>query len=205
MIIIYRSDLLKLFLQRPDVDVNIATYYGTTALTFAIRNGNVAAVKELLKHPAINVNYQSKHGENGLFEAVSYKRKDIVDLLLSHPQCEVDIVDQHDRTPFLVSCQYGYDDIACTLIWAGCDPTVEDDCGRNGLFHAVKRKRVTIIHNLLDRRQQAPASLKVQCRTVIRSYTRSLIGPGGSVRTKIRQIPTHELPQSLVSFLTFQP
>ena len=77
---------------------------GTTALTFAIRNGNLAAVKELLKHPAINVNYQSKHGENALFEAVSYKRKDIVDLLLSHPQCEVDLVDQHDRTPFLVSC-----------------------------------------------------------------------------------------------------
>ena len=90
---------------------------GTTALTFAIRNGNLAAVKELLKHPGINVNYQSKHGENALFEAVSYKRKDIVDLLLSHPQCEVDLVDQHDRTPFLVSCQYGYDDIACTLIW----------------------------------------------------------------------------------------
>ena len=195
--------MVKLFLQRPDVDVNLSTYYGTTALTFAIRNGNVSAVKELIKHPRINVNYQSKHGENALFEAVSYKRKDLVDLLLSHPQCEVDLVDQHDRTPFLVSCQYGYEDIACTLISAGCDPTVEDDCGRNGLYHAVKRKREMIIHALLDRRQ--PFSLKIQCRTVIRSYTRSILGPGVSVRNKIKQIPRHELPASLVSFLTFQP
>ena len=102
-----RSDIVKMLLLRPDVDVNLATYYGTTALTFAIRNGNDAAVKELIKHPRINVNYQSKHGENGLFEAVSYKRMDIVDLLLSHPSCQVDILDQHDRTPFLVACQYG--------------------------------------------------------------------------------------------------
>ena len=68
-----RSDLVKLLIQRPDVDVNLSTYYGTTALTFAIRNGNVSAVRELIKHPNINVNYQSKHGENALFEAVSYK------------------------------------------------------------------------------------------------------------------------------------
>ena len=92
-----RSDIAKMLLLRPDVDVNLATYYGTTALTFAIRNGNEAAVRELIKHPRINVNYQSKHGENGLFEAVTYKRKDIVDMLLSHPDCQVDIVDQHDR------------------------------------------------------------------------------------------------------------
>ena len=35
---------MRLLLQRPDTDVNLATYYGTTALTFAIRSGNVAAV-----------------------------------------------------------------------------------------------------------------------------------------------------------------
>ena len=39
-----RADLVRLLLQRPDTDVNLATYYGTTALTFAIRSGNVAAV-----------------------------------------------------------------------------------------------------------------------------------------------------------------
>ena len=197
-----RSDLVKLLIQRPDVDVNLSTYYGTTALTFAIRNGNVSAVRELIKHPNINVNYQSKHGENALFEAVSYKRMDLVEALLSHPKLEVDLVDQHDRTPFLVACQYGYDDIAISLIRAGCDPTVEDDCGRNGLYHAVKRKREMIVQALLDRRD--PYSLKCQCRTVIRSYTRSIIGPGGSVRTRINNIPRQELPASLRSFLTFQ-
>ena len=32
-----RSDIVKTLLSRHDVDVNLATYYGTTALTFAIR------------------------------------------------------------------------------------------------------------------------------------------------------------------------
>ena len=102
-----RSDIVTILLKRPNVDVNLATYYGTTALTYAIRNGNMSAVKELIAHPKINVNFQSRHGENGLFEAVSYKRMDIVEMLLSHPSCQVDILDQHDRTPFLVACQYG--------------------------------------------------------------------------------------------------
>jgi len=197
-----RSDIVRILVKRPDVDVNLASYYGTTALTFAIRNGNAAAVNELLKHPRINLNYQSKHGENGLFEAVSYKRMDIVEMLLNHQNCEVDIVDQHDRTPFLVACQYGYEDIACALIARGCDTTVEDDCARNGLYHAVKRNREVIIHALLDRRH--PDSLKCQCRSVIRKYLRSF-SIGISIKNIILKIPKHELPSTLVSYLIFEP
>ena len=95
-----------------------------------------------------------------------------------------------------------YEDIACALITAGCDTTVEDDCSRNGLYHAVKRKREQIIHALLDRRE--PFSLRQQCRTVIRSYLRSVWGPGVSIREVIHKIPHHELPGTLVSFLTFE-
>ena len=65
-----------------------------------------------------------------------------------------------------------YEDIACALITAGCDTTVEDDCSRNGLYHAVKRKRELIIHALLDRRE--PYSLRRQCRTVIRQAVTKL-------------------------------
>ena len=96
-----------------------------------------------------------------------------------------------------------YEDIACALISAGCDTTVEDDCSRNGLYHAIKRNRETIIHALLDRRQ--PYSLRCQCRTVIRSYLRSVLGPGASIKQVIKSIPRDELPRTLVSFLTFDP
>lgn len=198
-----RSDIVKILLNRRDIDVNLSTYYGTTALTYAIRNGNIMAVKELIRHKRININYQSKHGENALFEAVSYKRKDIVDILLESCHCEVDIVDQHDRTPFLVACQYGFEDIAVALIEHGCDTTVEDDCGRNGLYHAIKRNREIVIHTMLDRRE--PYTLRSQCRTVLRSYVRSLIGPGESVRRIIKRIPKHELPRTLIDYLTFEP
>ena len=56
--ICFRSDIVRILLKRPDVDVNLATYYGTTALTYAIRNGNMIAVGELVAHPKINVNFQ---------------------------------------------------------------------------------------------------------------------------------------------------
>ena len=56
-----------------------------------------------------------------------------------------------------------YEDIACLLISAGCDTSVEDDCGRTGLYHAVKRNRELVIHTLLDRRQ--PPSLRCQVIT----------------------------------------
>lgn len=196
-----RSDLVRVFLARDDIDVNLATYYGSTALTYAIRNGNFSAVQELVRDNRTNIDYQSKHGKNALFESVSYKRKDIVDLLLA-AGCNVDIVDQHDRTPFLVACQYGFEDIAVALIEYGCDTSVEDDCGRNGLYHAVKRNREIVIHSMMDRK--CPYSLLTQCRTVLRSYVRTIIGPGESVRRVIRRIPRTELPKTLIDFLIFE-
>jgi hypothetical protein len=38
-----------------------------------------------------------------------------------------------------LACQYGFEEIALCLIGAGCDTTSQDDCGRNGLYHAVKK------------------------------------------------------------------
>ncbi|XP_023345062.1 inversin [Eurytemora carolleeae] len=197
-----RSDIVDMLLRRPSIDVNLATYYGTTALTYAIRNGNIGAVLALINHPGIDINHQSKHGENALFEAVSYKRKDIVELLIHHGNCNVDIVDLHDRTPFLIACQYGFQDIALYLIEVGCDTTCQDDCGRNGLYHALKRNRDAIVHAILDRK--VPYTLRAQCRTVIRAYARSMVGPGNSVQRVIRRIPRTELPYSLISYLAFE-
>lgn len=94
-----------------------------------------------------------------------------------------------------------YEDIACALMTAGCDTTVEDDCGRNGLSCAIRKGKNIIVHAILDRR--VPCSLRHQCRTVIRSYLRSVYGPGISIKNIIRQIPKHELPRSLVSFLAY--
>ena len=43
---------------RPDTDINLATYYGTTALTYAIRCGNDEAVQLLLSRRDLDVNFQ---------------------------------------------------------------------------------------------------------------------------------------------------
>ena len=65
---------MSVLLTVPDVDINLATYYGTTALTYAIRCGNEEAVHFLLMRPELDVNFQSRHCENALIEAVTYRR-----------------------------------------------------------------------------------------------------------------------------------
>jgi len=53
-----RADYVALLLSHPEIDVNLATYYGTTALTYSIRSGNDQAVRLLLSRPEIDVNFQ---------------------------------------------------------------------------------------------------------------------------------------------------
>ncbi len=77
--------------------MNLSTYYGTTALTYAIRCGNDEVVQLLLSRRDIDVNFQvrmasragwrqidipfttfqSRDGENALIEAVTYRKYDI--------------------------------------------------------------------------------------------------------------------------------
>ena len=65
---------MSILLTVPNVDINLATYYGATALTCAIRCGNEEAVHLLLMRPELDVNCQSRHCENALIEAVTYRR-----------------------------------------------------------------------------------------------------------------------------------
>ena len=68
------AEIVAILLTVPNVDINLATYYGATALTYAIRCGNEEAVHYLLMRPELDVNSQSRHCENALIEAVTYRR-----------------------------------------------------------------------------------------------------------------------------------
>ncbi|TRY74767.1 hypothetical protein TCAL_05674 [Tigriopus californicus] len=200
-----RPDFVRMILARADTDVNMATYFGTTALTYAIRCGNEEAVQYLLMRADINVNFQSRHGENALIEAVTYRRYDLACALICRDDVEVDILDSRDRTPLIMAVQYGHLPLVRLLLFdARCDPCAEDDQGRNALYYALKRGSSPMVHDLVEVLSH-PQPLTRLCRTVIRRAIRSKIGFGYTLKPQIDKFHKYELPKSLRHFIAFDP
>ena len=199
-----RADIVSLLISRPDTDVNIATYYGTTALTYAVRCGNDEAVQLLLMRKDIDINFQSRHGENALIEAVTFRRYDIARALVLRRDVEADVLDNRDRTPLIMSVQYGYAPLVRLLLFHGCDPFAEDDHGRNALYYALKRGNAEMVNDLIEAMSQ-PQPLMRLCRTVIRRTIRMKVGNGNRLKPSIDKFKKYEVPKSLKRFLALDP
>jgi ankyrin repeat protein len=103
------TEIIKLFLAHPTIDVNIQNRYRTTALILASRVLCIDAVTLLLAHPTINVNLQNESGSTALISVSAYcntpllrecfeKQIKIVELLLAHPAINVDLTDKDGKT-----------------------------------------------------------------------------------------------------------
>ena len=63
------TEIVRLLLERPEIDVNMQDKYGYTALIWASRYGREEIVKLLLERPEIDVNVQDKYGYTALMWA----------------------------------------------------------------------------------------------------------------------------------------
>jgi len=79
-------EMIAFLLAYSDIDVNVASQYGETALMAAARNGKLEALRLLLQHKDIDVNRrkESYWKETALHYAIQLKHHEIVDLLLSY-------------------------------------------------------------------------------------------------------------------------
>lgn len=104
-----RVNIIKYFLQIPEIDINYQDRYGKTALMAAAQAGHEASVKTLLAAPAINVNIQDKRGMNVLMIAICYIHMPIIKLLLGTP-INFYAQDEHGKTVLnqLDAAQPGY-------------------------------------------------------------------------------------------------
>jgi len=76
--------VVRLFLSRDDVALNLQDEYGMTALMWASSKGHEAVVGLLLSHNDIVLNIQDKDGWTALFAASTLGHYAVVKLLLSH-------------------------------------------------------------------------------------------------------------------------
>jgi ankyrin repeat protein len=86
-------------LKRSDININIRSNHGQTALSLAAERGHIDIVTLLLRKPSIDVNARDADGQTALGWAVFNEHIEIVSTLLQNPDVRTDIADIDGMTP----------------------------------------------------------------------------------------------------------
>lgn len=78
------TEVVKLFLTHPNIDVNIQNKNGDTVVMVASSNGCTEIVKLLMSHPNIDVTLKNENGLDAVELASRSGNTDIVETLLTH-------------------------------------------------------------------------------------------------------------------------
>ena len=83
--------VLKLLLEQPGIDLNLADKQENTALTHATIRGHIEAAKLLLNDPRLDVNWMNSTGFGALHKAAMKEKGNVkmLELLLAHPRVNV--------------------------------------------------------------------------------------------------------------------
>ena len=85
------ESITRMLLEREDIDVNMKTEYGNTALSLAAADGHTGVVKILLERTGILVN-------SALIAAAKVRHASVVEELLKHPDIDVNFQDLNGHT-----------------------------------------------------------------------------------------------------------
>ena len=149
------TDIVRLLLDQPKVDVNAETKDGFTALKLAIQYGHIEIVELLLKHKDIEVNKRGKETSRNtpLISAVEKGNQKIVELLLEQPGIDINAQTKDGSTALMMAVYDGNKDIAGLLLEKSevkVNLQRETD-GYNALMMAAHHGRLDIVGLLLKR------------------------------------------------------
>ncbi len=88
-----------------DIDINVRSNYGQTALFLAAERGYVDIVTLLLSHPSVDVSAQDHDLQTALGCAIFNGRIEVVALLLQDPSVRTDMMDVDGMTPWTWAIQ----------------------------------------------------------------------------------------------------
>jgi ankyrin repeat protein len=159
-------DVIKLLLDRHDVDPNSTGYTGQTALILGVNSPDI--VKVLLDQEGIDVNSGSR--TTALTSAAEHNYVESAKLLLEHKNINVNIIPDNDRdrwTPLHWACFRGSLEVVDLLLErADIDPNAKDVNWYSPLNIACAPNRfsdsnipTSIIRSLLSHRDTDPNSL----------------------------------------------
>ena len=91
--------VVEAFLNRPDIDFNMKTSFGQTALSLAAERGHTDIVALLSSREDVEVNMQDLDGQTALGWATFKGHVNAASTLLKNPRVRVDVADIEGRTP----------------------------------------------------------------------------------------------------------
>lgn len=109
------TDILKLLLAHPNIDVNIQNDEGTPLHYACEGRRGTEIVKELLARPEIDINLKNEREETPLHYACEYDETEIVELLLAHPEIDPNLKNKWGSTSLDIACEEGHTEIKTLL------------------------------------------------------------------------------------------
>lgn len=151
------------------VDVNAKSPDGTTALHWAVYNGNVALVERLIDAGA-DVRAANEFGSTPLAEAATIGNAAIIDTLLT-AGAEVDAAGADGQTALMVVARSGNTAAAATLIEHGADVNAREKWrDQTALMWAAAQSQPAMIELLLEH------GADVNARSVVNDWPRQVTG-----------------------------
>lgn len=143
-------DVIRVLLQHPKINVNIAKHDGETPLHRACYREYTELVELLLASPDIDVNSRDNNGETPLFYACISGSHHIVKLLIERDDCVVNAQNEKGKTALWKVCDSGYLKIVKLLVaHPKIQVNIADDQGLTPLIMANWHNSIEIIWELL--------------------------------------------------------
>jgi hypothetical protein len=137
------TEILEVFLNRPEIDINIIDMFGRSALHYAIQNGRLSAAKMLLEHGA-NPNITSISGVTPIHIAIERGNQEATALLIKYG-ANIHAITEDDEysdvsfdAPIHLAARYGNLHIVELLVKQGADIAIPRHDGQTPrmLFHS---------------------------------------------------------------------
>jgi ankyrin repeat protein len=110
------TEIVKLLLEQPSIEINQPDKYGYTPLTNAAAIGHTEIVKLLLKQPGIEINQPDKDGATPLAYAARYGHTEAMSLLLKQPGIDINQPNKDGFAPLNAATRNGQTEAVSLLL-----------------------------------------------------------------------------------------
>ena len=140
------TDIVKLLLEQPNININIVDHYGISALTAAAMHGHVDIMTILLQRPEIIINRQNNEGKNPLPYAAKNGHSEAVRLLVNIPGLVEEKIEENGEALYLAA-ENGHSEVVRLLVNI---PWMVEEQGEVAFISAIEEKHVKCVKILLS-------------------------------------------------------
>ncbi|MCJ1432221.1 hypothetical protein MMC27_001577 [Xylographa pallens] len=148
--------VVKLLLEREDVQVNSRDDMGRTPLSWAATKGHEAVVSLFLERKDVQVNSRDHIGRTPLSWAAVNGHEAVVRLLLARKDVQVNSKNNYNFTPLLLAAKDGHEAVVRLLLARkNVQVNLKDDDNSTPLFWAAENGHEAVVKLLLEKDAQA--------------------------------------------------